>query len=140
MGTVVERDFRGEFETHLTVRPDDRTVSGAPLERWAGRHGLKLTCIVLDRGAVRDQPMLTERGRGTLAEQRAAARLRSAELRAAGFSVVRVKIEAAPSLFFGGNPRLQAWRESNPGPGGAERRSSLPVRRDGQVGRFWFSM
>ncbi|MET7630622.1 MULTISPECIES: hypothetical protein [unclassified Streptomyces] len=96
MATVVERAFRGEFETHLTVRPDAHTVSGARLERWAGQHGLKLTRIVLDRGAVPDQPMLTERGRGTLAEQRAAARLRSAELRAAGFSVVRVKIEAAP--------------------------------------------
>ncbi|MET7788205.1 hypothetical protein ABZS93_16570 [Streptomyces sp900116325] len=96
MGTVVERAFRGEFETHLTLRPDDRTVSGPRLERWAGQHGLKFTRILLDRGAVRDQPMLTEQGRGTLAEQRAAARLRSAELRAAGFSVVRVKIEAAP--------------------------------------------
>lgn len=96
MGTVVERAFRGEFETHLTVRPDAHTVSGARLERWAGQHGLKLTRIVLDRGAVPDQPMLTEQGRGTLAEQRATARLRSAELRAAGFSLVRVKIEAAP--------------------------------------------
>ncbi|MGW3741616.1 hypothetical protein ACWD62_13535 [Streptomyces sp. NPDC005146] len=96
MGTVVERAFRGEFETHLTVRPDARTISGARLERWAGQHGMKLTRIILDRGAVPDQPMLTEHGRGTLAEQRAAARLRSAELRAAGFSVVRVKIEAAP--------------------------------------------
>ncbi|MFE7794650.1 hypothetical protein [Streptomyces sp. NPDC057460] len=96
METVVERAFRGEFETHLTVRPDARTVSGARLEHWAGHHGLKLTRIVLDRGAMPDQPMLTEQGRGTLAEQRAAARLRSAELRAAGFSVVRVKIEAAP--------------------------------------------
>ncbi|MET8330358.1 hypothetical protein [Streptomyces sp. NPDC005181] len=96
MGTVVERAFRGEFETHLTVRLDTRTVGGARLEGWADHHGLKLTHIVLDRGAMPDQPMLTEQGRGTLIEQRAAARLRSAELRAAGFSVVRVKIEAAP--------------------------------------------
>ncbi|MCX5309804.1 hypothetical protein [Streptomyces sp. NBC_00154] len=96
MGTVVERAFRGEFETHLTVRLDADTVTRARLARWAEHHGLKLTRIVLDRGAMPDQPMLTEQGRGTLAEQRAAARLRSAELRAAGFSVVRVKIEAAP--------------------------------------------
>lgn len=58
--------------------------------------GLKLTLIVLDRGAMPDQPMLTETGRGTLTERRAAALLRSAELRAAGFPVIRVKIEASP--------------------------------------------
>ncbi|MET7855757.1 hypothetical protein ABZS81_00725 [Streptomyces sp. NPDC005318] len=96
VGTLIERAFRGEFETHLTVRLGADAAAGARLERWAGLNGLKLTRIVLDRGAVPDQPMLTERGRGTLAEQRAVARLRAAELRAAGFSVVRVKIEAAP--------------------------------------------
>lgn len=33
-----------------------------------------------------------------------------------------------PSLFFGGNPRLQAGRESDPEPCGAERRSIAPER------------
>ncbi|MEV0492012.1 hypothetical protein [Streptomyces atratus] len=92
-------EFAGEFETHLTVCLD--TAAGAMdasarLEHWAGRIGLKLTRIVLDRGSMPDQPMLTETGRGTLTERRAAAVLRSAELRAAGFPVIRVKIEAAP--------------------------------------------
>ncbi|MFD8823943.1 hypothetical protein ACFV1C_16475 [Streptomyces sp. NPDC059605] len=95
----MEAEFEGEFETHLTVRFDpgaDDAEECARLARWARRHGLKLTRIVLDRGAVPDQPMLTERGRGSLSGQRAAAGLRAQALRAAGFPVVRVKIEAAP--------------------------------------------
>lgn len=54
----------------------------------------------------------------------------------AGHLVVRC-FATSPSPFFGRNPILQAGRESDPGPGGTERRSSLPVRRDGQVGRGW---
>ncbi|WP_326792970.1 hypothetical protein OHA79_36425 [Streptomyces sp. NBC_00841] len=95
----MEAEFAGEFETHLTVRLG--TAAGAMdasarLEHRAARMGLKLTRIVLDRGAMPDQPMLTETGRGTLTERQAAALLRSAELRAAGFPVIRVKIEASP--------------------------------------------
>lgn len=95
-------EFEGDFETHLTVRPvagHGRPGTGTAyeaLERWAGAHGMKLTRILLDRGASPDQPMLSERGRGSLTALRAAARLRSAHLAAAGFRVVRVKIEAAP--------------------------------------------
>ncbi|MFE3148113.1 MULTISPECIES: hypothetical protein [unclassified Streptomyces] len=106
----MEAEFEGEFETHLTVRLEPRADGGAGdareagrLGRWAERRGMKLTHILLDRGATPDQPMLTERGRGSLSGQRAAAGLRSAELRAAGFPVVRVKIEAAP------------WNEDIPG-------------------------
>ncbi|MEW2488257.1 hypothetical protein [Streptomyces sp. NPDC048411] len=40
--------------------------------------------------------LLTGTGRGTLTERRTAALLRSAEPRAAGFPVIRVKIEASP--------------------------------------------
>lgn len=119
-------EFEGEFETHLTVRTAPGTTAGAGraageasdsgdsgdseefarLESWALEHGLKLTRILLDRGATPDQPMLTERGRGSLTGLRAAAGLRSAALRAAGFSVVRVKIEAAP--WNAGVPRTPA--------------------------------
>ncbi|MGW2179797.1 hypothetical protein ACWCXX_17190 [Streptomyces sp. NPDC001732] len=102
----MEAEFEGEFETHLTVRFDPRADDAeedARLARWARLHGLKLTRIVLDRGAVPDQPMLTERGRGSLSGQRAAAGLRAEALSAAGFPVVRVKIEAAP------------WNEDVPG-------------------------
>ena len=93
-------EFEGEFETHLTVRPVSGPGGTAEeterLRLWAVDRGLKPTLIVLDRGAVPEQPMLTERGRGTLSGQRAAAGRRRAELEAAGFPVVRVKIEAAP--------------------------------------------
>ncbi|ROQ60106.1 hypothetical protein EDD93_7526 [Streptomyces sp. 840.1] len=94
-------EFAGEFETHLTVCPVPGRGTGdaeesARLGRWAAEHGLKFTRILLDRGAVRDQPMLTERGRGSLSGRRASAQVRSDALRAAGFTVVRVKIEAAP--------------------------------------------
>ncbi|WP_406514964.1 hypothetical protein OH809_07960 [Streptomyces sp. NBC_00873] len=95
----MEAEFAGEFETHLTVRLGTEAGAmdaSARLEHRAGRTGLKLTRIVLDRGPMPDQPMLTETGRGALTERRAAALLRSAELRAAGFPVIRVKIEASP--------------------------------------------
>jgi hypothetical protein len=85
-------DFSGAFETHLTVAPADDAV----LLAWAERHGVKFSRIVLDRGSQPDQPMLTLRGRGTLADQRAAARAWARRLHDAGFTVVRVKIEAAP--------------------------------------------
>ncbi|GAB3851629.1 hypothetical protein [Dactylosporangium cerinum] len=79
-----------DFETHFTVAPDDR------LADWAAAHGLKYTRIELDRGATADQPMLTSRGRGDLAGRRAAAATLVRQLRDDGFTVRRVKIEAAP--------------------------------------------
>ncbi len=66
------------------------------LQRWAVQRGAKYTRILLDAGRTPDQPMLTLRGNGTLADQRAAAAVHTAALRRAGFDVVRVKIEAAP--------------------------------------------
>ncbi|MFG2825275.1 hypothetical protein ACGFX4_38340 [Kitasatospora sp. NPDC048365] len=82
----------GEFETHLTLTPDDAdSVAG-----WARRRGLKYTHIVLARGRQASQPMLSWNAAGTFTEQRAAAEAVAGELRAAGFTPVRVKIEAAP--------------------------------------------
>ncbi|MFG2558693.1 hypothetical protein [Streptomyces sp. NPDC048496] len=97
----MEAEFAGELETHLTVRLG--TAAGAMdararLEHRAGRIGLKLSRIVLDRGSLPDQPMLTGTGRGTRTERRATALLRSAESRATGFPVIRVKIEASDRL------------------------------------------
>lgn len=85
------RDFAGDFETHLTVAGDE-----GRLRRWAEHHQVKYTRIVLDRGATPDQPMLTVRGHGVLPAQREAALTWIERLRAEGFSVTRVKIEAAP--------------------------------------------
>ncbi|MFM9589596.1 hypothetical protein ACKI1J_16290 [Streptomyces scabiei] len=67
------REFTGEFETHLTVVVGDGPGGEERVRRWAERHRVTYTRIVLDRGAVPDQPMLTVRGEGSLSGQRAAA-------------------------------------------------------------------
>ncbi|WEH18246.1 hypothetical protein [Streptomyces sp. VNUA24] len=90
------REFTGEFETHLTVVVGDGPGGEERVRRWAERHRVKYTRIVLDRGAVPDQPMLTVRGEGSLSALRAAASGWVRRLGAEGFGVVRVKIEAAP--------------------------------------------
>ncbi|MGW7366400.1 hypothetical protein ACWGI8_23935 [Streptomyces sp. NPDC054841] len=90
------REFTGDFETHLTVHPPRTPAEDERLGAWAADHGLKLTRIVLDRGATPDQPMLSGRGSGGLGGQLAAARRTARQLDAAGFPVIRTKIEAAP--------------------------------------------
>ncbi|HEU5032390.1 MAG TPA: hypothetical protein VFV01_46250 [Spirillospora sp.] len=85
-------DFAGDFETHVTVRP----AAAQAVAGWAAGRGLKFVHIVLERGRVASQPMLTLRTRGTLAGALAAAARTTARLRADGFDVARVKVEAAP--------------------------------------------
>ncbi|MEV6835418.1 hypothetical protein AB0N17_13030 [Streptomyces sp. NPDC051133] len=83
------------YETHVTVR----CAGPAETERlrgWADASGLKLTHIVLARGRMRDQPMLTLAGSGSYAEQSTRAAGTVAALRAAGFAPVRVKTESVP--------------------------------------------
>lgn len=84
--------FDGEFETHLTVAADR---AGA-LQRFAAAHGLKCLHIELARGVRALQPMLSWRGRGDFAGQRAQADAIAAQLRAHGLQPLRIKIEAAP--------------------------------------------
>ncbi|MGY0058924.1 hypothetical protein ACWY4P_20620 [Streptomyces sp. LZ34] len=90
----------GEFEIHLTVRPvtgrADSPVPYRALERYAAERAWKFTHIVLDRGRVPSQPMLTLRAAGTLPAARSAADHAAAGLAGAGFTVVRTKVEAAP--------------------------------------------
>ncbi|WP_237304901.1 hypothetical protein [Streptomyces qaidamensis] len=83
------------YESHVTVRcagPDEV----ARLRRWAAAGGFKLTHIVLARGRMRDQPMLTLCGSASYAEEFRRAREVTARLRADGFEPVRVKIESSP--------------------------------------------
>ncbi|MGW7486078.1 hypothetical protein [Streptomyces sp. NPDC054786] len=81
---------------HLTVRDDgDREVAGQ-LAEYAAAHRIKCVHILLAQGEVPSQPMLTLRGTGTYEEVRAEAVARADGLRAAGFEVVRTKIEATP--------------------------------------------
>lgn len=85
----------GDFEAHLTVR-----ATGAEqvddLERYAAAHGVKFAHIVLARGRVPDQPMLTVRCSGTIAEVRDSVEGQAQRLEEDGFPVVRAKIEATP--------------------------------------------
>ena len=87
-------EFYGKFETHFTIFLH-REEDAEPLRQWARDHAMKFLRIVLDRGVSASQPMLTRYGRGTLAEERKAAEDYCLSLVAAGFSVVRVKIEVA---------------------------------------------
>lgn len=87
--------FRGDFEAHLTVRADGTEQLDA-LERYAAAHGLKFAHIVLARGRMVSQPMLTVRASGTLAAVRDSIAELHDRLEAAGFPVVRAKIEATP--------------------------------------------
>jgi hypothetical protein len=86
-------EFEGVFDIHLTV---DAGNDVDRLNHWARANEVKFTHIVLARGAVRSQPMLTIAGRGTLTEQRGVAAACTAKLLGEAFTVVRVKIEAAP--------------------------------------------
>lgn len=88
-------DGDGTYETHVTVRCD-----GEPgrerLDAWARAAGLKVTHIVLARGRMVSQPMLTLRGGDGFAAQQAAAHGLVSRLREAGFAPVRVKTETTP--------------------------------------------
>ncbi|WP_232835356.1 hypothetical protein [Actinocorallia populi] len=84
----------GDFETHLTVRCGGPEIED--LARWAAARGLKFGHIVLARGRVASQPMLTVRGSGTLSGVLADAARTAKALAADGFEVTRTKVEAAP--------------------------------------------
>nr|WP_203688981.1 hypothetical protein [Streptomyces sp. SID12488] len=66
------------------------------MDRWAAASGLKLTHIVLARGRMPVQPMLTLTGSASYAEESGRARDVAALLRVDGFEPVRVKIESSP--------------------------------------------
>ncbi|WP_405914979.1 hypothetical protein [Streptomyces sp. NBC_00728] len=83
------------YESHVTVRcadPDE----WPRLQRWAASGGLKLTHIVLARGRMRDQPMLTLSGSSSYVEQAERVRHVVARLQGDGFEPVRVKTECTP--------------------------------------------
>ncbi|SED42877.1 MULTISPECIES: hypothetical protein [unclassified Streptomyces] len=81
---------------HLTVRDEGDHEVAARLAAYAAAHRMKSVHILLDHGEVPSQPMLTLRGAGTYEEVRADAAAKGDGLRAAGFDVLRTKIEATP--------------------------------------------
>jgi hypothetical protein len=93
--------FKGEFETHITV------ASGVSrLYSIAEELGLKVVHIVLERGLTPSQPMVTARSSGTFGTALAEAEQIAFLLRAEGFCVTRLKIEATPWTV--GVPRTDA--------------------------------
>nr|WSX51970.1 hypothetical protein OG409_25415 [Streptomyces sp. NBC_00974] len=96
------------YETHVTVRCRDPEEL-ARLETWSLEQELKVTHIVLARGRMTSQPMLTlpdRTGHEALVPR----------LRAAGFDPVRVKVETVP------------WTTDRPGPGGGYFEHHLKLR------------
>ena len=85
-------EFEGDFETHWTV-VEDRRVGLERITEVARRHGLKVTHIVLSRGASRSQLMLTRRRQTTLSVELADAQSMARGLGREGLQVQRVKIE-----------------------------------------------
>ena len=81
---------------HLTVRDEGHRGAAEALTAYAAAHRLKCVHILLEQGDVPSQPMLTLRGSGTYEKVRAEAAAQAGGLRAAGFDVVRTKIEATP--------------------------------------------
>lgn len=89
------RTYAGLFEAHVTVAAGDADT----LERFrvvCVELGVKPVLIVLPRGVVRSQPMANLIRRGTLSEAHQGATELASALEERGFSIVRVKIEAAP--------------------------------------------
>ncbi|WP_262402984.1 hypothetical protein [Actinomadura sp. CNU-125] len=90
----------------MTVRGDAAAVAA-----WAAARGVKFVHIVLERGRVASQPMLTLPSKGTLDVARGEAARLVRALRTDGFAVARVKIEAAPW-----NTGIPAADDEAPGP------------------------
>ena len=88
-------EFTGELETHLTVCLG-KTKTVAELQEWGQTYDLKCLHIVLERGDVTSQPMLTRRASGKLTGEIGTALHLKELLTADGFQVMRIKIEAAP--------------------------------------------
>lgn len=86
--------WEGTFEAHLTVDAPDADAR-ARFVAWCEAHGVKCVLIELARGTHASQPMTASHHRGELARDvaPAIAALR-ARVIAAGFPVVRTKIEA----------------------------------------------
>jgi inosine/xanthosine triphosphate pyrophosphatase family protein len=90
------RSFGGAFEAHVTVRLAD-AVGDAPRFRAAcDRLGVKCMMIELPEGEHVAQPMTASIHRGVLREVQDEVHGLARELIAAGFVIVRTKVEALP--------------------------------------------
>ncbi|MFE9427497.1 hypothetical protein ACFYNO_31510 [Kitasatospora sp. NPDC006697] len=83
-----------QFESHITVECATERLD--ELGDWASARGLDFLHIVLARGRMASQPMVTLTGTGSLAGHRRTVAAAAEALQAAGYRPVRVKTEAAP--------------------------------------------
>lgn len=83
------------FELHLTVHAEDDAAL-ARFRAFCAESGIGCTVVELARGEARRQPMTSTRYAGTLEHVRAEAVVLSGVLEAAGFPVLRMKVEAHP--------------------------------------------
>jgi hypothetical protein len=90
------RDYRGDFEGHLTIQvhtSDELTQ----FQNWCAVRGCRCVRIVLERGEHREQPMATwTRHNSTLPVVLEESKRFASDLSLESLSVVRVKLEAAP--------------------------------------------
>ncbi len=98
---IIERlkgfSCRGTFEAHVTTTAAD----AAARERFralCGGLGVKCVLIELPEGAARSQPMTASYHHGDLAGVLAEAAALTGKVRAAGFEVIRLKLEAGALL------------------------------------------
>jgi hypothetical protein len=87
-------EYFGEFEVHVTVQLVD-PASRNRFQDWCAHHQCKPVHIMLAQGEHAEQPMATWwRSRTSLTSVLVEARILEADLQSAGFSVVRIKVEA----------------------------------------------
>ncbi len=90
------RDYRGDFEVHVTVLAPDQAVLGR-FRDWCRVRAFKCVYIVLSRGEHVEQPMATwRRSDVSLPRVVEEAERCAADLRRVTIPVMRVKVEAAP--------------------------------------------
>lgn len=86
-------DIRGIFEIHITVGTE-----GDSLHRlWkycSVRPTIKIVLAVADEGRVKNQYMISKYKSGTTAQMISTARLMASQLKSAGLTILRVKVEA----------------------------------------------
>jgi len=141
MGALADRlsklAIRGTFEAHLTVETDT-PARRAELDALCAELGVDHVGIELPAGVHRAQPMTASYHRGELAAVAGEIEALHARLVAAGFPVVRVKVEAA--LDNEGLPTADGYHEFHvkvrvPDPAALDALAALAASHGGRLSR-----
>jgi hypothetical protein len=90
---LADSSYRGTFESHLTIEAAD-LAQRQRFQEVCGQLGVKCVLIELPQGATRSQPMTACHHHGDIARVLGEVDSLCRRLRAAGFALVRVKLEA----------------------------------------------